>query len=100
MSIEAEITTTTTSTTTTPTPPTVQYTYVTKTSCGGTKLKDLISSLSDAKAECDSDVKCKCIDDLNCDGSYWYTYDGPPESDNSDCAWHKRMFVTFIKTQH
>ena len=90
----------TTTTVTTPTPPTVQYTYVTLTSCGGTKIKDMIRSLSAAKAECDSDVKCKCIDDLNCDGSFWYTYDGPPKSGGSDCAWHKRMFVNLVKTNH
>ena len=85
---------------TTPTPPTVQYIHVKQTGCSGIEIGSMFRSLEDAKANCDPDPNCKCIKDLSCDGGYWYTYDGPPESSSSYCAWHKREFDIFLKTQH
>ena len=49
------------------------------------------TSLEAAKAACLNNNECGCIDDLNCDGVYWFSHKGYnfSSSGSAICAWIK-----------
>ena len=71
-----------------------EYIYLENNSCGGSAIESF-STRQAAIEACGNNNECDCLDDTECNGDEWWTYEASTNaSTEGSCAWIKGIPIT------